>query len=61
MTYGGEEISGIIMKQVISPTLVREVAGSHNTLVTAYETVQCNRNVVLQKTNFHQQYCEDYK
>jgi len=38
MTYGGEEISGIVMKHVISPTLVREVAGSLNTLVTAYET-----------------------
>lgn len=61
MTYGGEEISGIIMKQVISPVLVREVAGSLNALVTAYETVQCYCSVMLQKANFHQQYSKDFK
>lgn len=50
MTYGGEEISGIIMKRVVSPTLVREMAGSLNTLVTTYETVRYDHGVILQKT-----------
>jgi hypothetical protein len=50
MTYGGEEISGMIMKQVISQTLVGEVLGSLNRLVTTNEIVQCDHSVMLHKT-----------
>ena len=50
MTYGGEEISGIIMKQVISQALIGEVAGFLNKLITTDEIVQCDHSVILQKT-----------